>query len=153
MSETKDLNQEISYDAPIENDGQEFELLPAGTYDFTVESMERGRYEGSEKMCACGTVNLTLVMKSPSTGNDVKVFDTLYMNRKAEWRISEFLRGIGQKKHGEPCVPRWNDVPCSKGKCEIEVNSYTDKNGNQKQNNKVKKYLDFEPSKWAPGKF
>ena len=35
----EDLGKELGWDDQIENEGQEFELLPEGTYEYTVESM------------------------------------------------------------------------------------------------------------------
>ena len=41
----------LDWDSEITKD-DEFELLPAGTYSFKVESLERARFAGSEKMSA-----------------------------------------------------------------------------------------------------
>ena len=65
---SEELGRELGWDDLIEKEGQEFELLPAGTYEFTVESMDRGRYPGSERMAACNCANLTLVIRNPETG-------------------------------------------------------------------------------------
>lgn len=150
---SEELGRELGWDDLIEKEGQEFELLPAGTYEFTVESMDRGRYPGSERMAACNCANLTLVIRNPETGNLCRVFDTLYLNSKMEWRLSQFFLGIGQKKKGEPLHPNWGAVPGSTGRVEIEVNAYTDKNGKDKKNNKVKAYLAREAKKFVAGEF
>lgn len=131
----------------------EFELLPEGTYNFTVESMERGRYDGSEKMSACPMANLTISITDPVSGKTGKVFDSLYLNAKAEWRLSQFFTAIGQKKKGEPLAMNWNAVPGSTGRLELSINKYTDKNGNQKENNRVDKYLPAEGKTFVPGQF
>ncbi len=57
-----DLGQEIGWDDEIENEGADFEPLPEGTYEFEVRTMQRGRFPGSDKMCACNTAELTLVI-------------------------------------------------------------------------------------------
>lgn len=152
MMENNDIGREIGWDDEISQE-QEFELLPAGVYEFTVEKMERGRYGGSEKMAACNKADLTLSLKDPETGVAGTVFDTLYLSSKAEWRLSQFFLAIGQKKKGEPLRPNWSQVPASTGRVEIEVNKYTDKNGNPKENNRVKKYLPYEPKKFTAGTF
>lgn len=150
----EDLGREIGWDEPIEQEGQEFEILPAGTYEFTVESMERGRYPGSERMAACNCANLALQIRSPKTWALCRVFDTLYLNSKAEWRLSQFFLGIGQKKKGEPLRrPNWGAVPGATGKVEIEVHTYKDKNGNDRTNNRVVKYLPYESRKFVAGEF
>lgn len=145
-------NKEIGWDEEINNEGQDFEPLPAGEYEFKVASMERARFQGSEKMAACNMANLELLV-TDKDGNERKVFDSLYLNTKAEWRLSQFFLCIGQKKKGEPLRPNWNEVPCSTGKVELIVNSYIDKNGNPKKNNKVSKYLPYEPKKFTAGNF
>ena len=122
--------------------------------DFVVDSMERGRYGGSEKMSACNMANLRLHVSDPISGKSGSIFDTLFLNSKAEWRLSQFFTSIGQKKKGEPLRPNWTMVPGSSGKVEIEINRYKDKNGNQKENNKVKRYVPKdEPKAFTPGAF
>ena len=146
------LGQELGWNDPISQE-QEYEILPAGIYEFTVENMERGRYGGSEKMAPCNKADLTLSVRDPQSDTSGKVFDTLYLSSKAEWRLSQFFLSIGQKKKGEPLRPNWTEVPGSTGKVEIEINKYIDKSGNQKENNRVKKYLPYEPKKFTAGTF
>lgn len=131
----------------------EFELLPEGEYNFTVESFERGRFDGSEKMSPCPMANLTLLVSDPASGKTGKVFDSLYLNSKAEWRLSQFFTSIGQKKKGEPLVMNWNQVPGASGRLKLTVNKYTDKNGNARENNRVSSYLAKEQKAFTPGQF
>lgn len=146
-----ELGKELSWDSEISKES-EFEILPEGVYDFTISALERGRFAGSDKMCACPSANLTLEVKDPVTGKSGKIFDTLYLNDKAEWRLSQFFTAIGQKKKGEPLRPNWNAVELSKGKLKLSINKYTDKNGNSKENNRVAEYMPPE-NKWESGKF
>lgn len=44
--------RELGWDDEIEK-GADYVLLPEGEYDFTIESFERGRFEGSDKAPAC----------------------------------------------------------------------------------------------------
>ena len=145
-------NQEIGWDDEISSEGQEFEPLPPGEYDFTVLSMQRARFQGSEKMSACNMASRELGV-TDAEGNERRVFDSLYLNTKAEWRLSQFFLCIGQKKKGEPLRPNWNLVPGSTGRLELIINEYTDKSGNPKKNNRVSKYLPNEPKKFTPGRF
>lgn len=148
----EDRGQEIGWDGRIEKEGADFEPVPAGTYTFVVHTMDRGRFAGSERMAPCNMANLDLII-TDRDGNERHVFDTLYLNTKAEWRISQFFLCIGQKKKGEPLRPNWNEVVGSSGKAEIIVNSYKDKDGNPRKNNRVDKYLPYEPKKFTPGSF
>lgn len=143
------MNMELDWNSTIEKES-EFELLPEGTYDFTVESMERGRFAGSEKMSACPQANLTLIVHDGDLQG--KIFDTLYLHSKAEWRLSQFFTAIGQKKKGEPLQPNWNLVPGSTGKLELTINEY-EKNGEKRKNNRVSRYIPKENKTFTPGQF
>lgn len=144
-------NNALDWNSEITQDDQ-FELLPDGEYDFVVESMERARFNGSDKMGPCPQAKLTLVIKSPVSGNDVKILETLNLHKKMEWKLSQFFVCIGQKKKGEPLVPNWNLVPGSKGRASIIVNKYL-KDGQNRENNKVDKFLPKEQKTWSPGNF
>uniref|UniRef100_UPI0006CF4189 DUF669 domain-containing protein n=1 Tax=Clostridium sp. NkU-1 TaxID=1095009 RepID=UPI0006CF4189 len=148
----EEMGREIGWDDQIENEGQDFEPLPDGEYEFTVASMERGRFPGSAKMTACNMASLDLIVKD-ADGNDRHVYDTLYLNSKAEWKLSQFFLGIGQKKKGESLKPNWNTVPGSTGKLELYIDEYKDKEGKPRRNNKISKYLPYEPKKFEAGKF
>lgn len=145
-------NGALDWNSEIAQDSQEFELLPDGEYDFIVESMERGRFNGSDKMGPCPQAKLTLRIKNPETGNDVKVLETLNLHKKMEWRVSQFLVCIGQKEKGKSLVPNWNMVPGSTGKASVMINEYT-KDGQTRRNNKIDTFLPKEQKTWSPGNF
>lgn len=145
-------NREIGWDEEISEERQDYEPLSPGVYTFKVHSMERARFAGSEKMGPCNMASLDLVVED-AEGKERHVFDSLYLHKKAEWKLSQFFLCIGQKKTGVPLTPNWNEVPCSQGKVELVINSYTDKNGNPKKNNRVSKYLPYEPKKFTAGSF
>ena len=147
---SNEMNEALDWNSTIEKES-EFELLPEGEYDFTVIAMERGRFNGSEKMSACPVANLTLEVRDDA-GNVGKVFESLYLHRKSEWRLSQFFVSIGQKKKGEPLNPNWNEVPGASGRLELAINSYQ-KNGETRKNNKVSKYLPKEQKTFVPGQF
>ena len=52
MEQNQNENHEIGWEDVIEKDSQ-FELLDPGDYSFKVESFERGRFDGSEKIPPC----------------------------------------------------------------------------------------------------
>lgn len=145
-------NRALEWDSEISKES-EFELLPEGTYNFTVESIERGRFEGSEKMGPCPVANLTLRVSNPVDGRTGNVFDHLYLHSKAEWKLSQFFEAIGQKKKGEPLRMNWNEVPGSSGKLKLGICKYTSKSGESRENNQVTQYLLKETRKFTPGQF
>lgn len=148
----EDLGTGLDWNAEISKES-EFELLPAGTYDFTVEDMQRGEFPGSAKMSRCYKADLKIRVSDPATGKSGRVFDTLYLNSKAEWRLSQFFTSIGQKKHGETLRMNWNKVIGSTGKLKLSINKYTNsKTGEDRENNRVSEYLAPAVQKaWAPG--
>lgn len=149
----EEMGREIGWDDQIENEGQDFEPLPDGEYEFTVASMERGRFPGSDRMSACNSASLDLLIKD-TDGKEKHVFDTLYLNSKAEWRLSQFFLCIGQKKKGETLKPNWNTVPGSTGRVKVYIDEYTDKKtGKPRRNNKVSEYLPYAPKSFEAGKF
>ena len=139
-----DQNQVLDWDGVLENDGSEFPLLPEGDYPFEVTGFERGSFPGSEKMCACNKATLTL--KIDSEQGTANIFDDLILHKRMEWKLSQFFRAIGQKKKGERVTMNWNAVIGSRGRAHIVVNKYTDRNGQERENNKVGKYLDYDES-------
>lgn len=139
----------LDWDSEITKD-DDFEVLPAGTYNFKVESFERGRFNGSEKMSACNQAKLTLTVTDPVSGKTGRVLETLFLHSKAEWRLSQFFTSIGLKKKGEPLKMNWNMVPGATGKLELTVNKFTRNDGTPGENNRVSKYLPPQQA-WTPG--
>ena len=132
----------MDWDDAIENDGQEFVILPEGDYNFTVTDFERGRFPGSAKIPACNKATLTLQVNTADGTATIKTDLILY--RSLEWRISAFFRCIGQKKHGERLVMNWNTVVGSRGRAHFKPRNYTDRDGNQRQANDVDKFYDWD---------
>ena len=98
-----DLGKEIGWDDAIENEGTE--PLPEGTYEFTVASMERAHFGGSEKMAPCNVANLDLLIKDKD-GKEHHVFDSLYLNYALDRRRKGKHCGLtGMKCHALPA--RW----------------------------------------------
>lgn len=145
------MEKALNWDDEISKES-EFELLPAGEYSFTVESLERGRFDGSDKMSACPKADLTLILKT-TDGKEAKAFDTLYLHSKAEWRLSQFFTAIGIKKKGEPLRMNWGQVPGSTGRLKLSVNKYKSKDGEDRENNRVERYLPYEQKAFTAGKF
>jgi len=132
----------LAWDAYIENES-EFALLPAGEYEFTVTKFERSWYDGSAKIEPCNCAELELTISAEGVGKSV-MKERLFLADKVEWKLCEFFRCIGQKTHGKGITMDWSKVLGAKGRASVEVNTYQDKNGNTKQNNRVVRYLDPE---------
>ena len=64
MADFASNNVGMDWNDTIENDGQEFIILPEGDYNFTVSAFERGCFPGSAKMQACNKASLTLSVET-----------------------------------------------------------------------------------------
>ena len=144
MSETANLPRELGWDDEISNDSGNFILLEEGDYNFTVAAFERARFPGSQKLPPCNKAVLTLAVETPEGTANVKYDLVLYST--LEWKISEFFRAIGQKKHGETLRPRWNEVVGSKGRARFKVRTYTKKDGSEGKANDVAAFYDYDPA-------
>ena len=130
----------MDWNDSIQDDGQEFVILPEGEYSFTVSGFERGHFPGSAKIPPCNKATLTLDIE-----NDMGVATArtdLILYRTLEWRIASFFRSIGMKKHGEKVVMDWNRVIGARGRAHIKPRSYTGKNGEERQANNVESFID-----------
>ncbi|MCT1797403.1 hypothetical protein [Aerococcus viridans] len=135
----------LSWDSEIKQESS-FNLLPAGEYQFEVEKMERGQYQPSPKSSirdVSPQAELHIKIFGGEHGN-TNVIERLILHTKTEFKISEFFIAIGQKQPGQPLTPNWNYVIGSTGRCEIEVNKYNNSNGQERENNRVVRFLEPE---------
>lgn len=142
MADYTNNNVGMDWNDTIENDGQEFIILPEGDYNFVVSAFERGRFPGSAKMQACNKATLTLQVETEEGIASVRT--DLILNRLVEWRISAFFRCIGRKKHGERLVMDWNNIIGTKGRARFKPRKYNDKDGNERQANEVDRFYDYD---------
>lgn len=133
--------EEIGYEGTIENEDGGFTLLPDGDYDFTVNKVTRGRYEGSDKMPACNSVTVELTVWGPQ--DKTIITERFFLVKKFEWKLSQFFLSIGLKKHGEQLVMRWN-IEGYRGKCRVYVDHYKKQDGGDGQSNKIKKFYAYD---------
>lgn len=125
------MGSALNWDSVIEKEN-EFVLLPDGEYDFTVVNMERGRFDGSEKMSACPVAKLVLEVNSKDGKTTIN--DRLLLHSRMEWKLSAFFGCIGQKKHGEKLQMDWAKVVGSKGRAKVATREYNGKKFNEIRN-------------------
>lgn len=129
----------LDWDSELENDGQQYVIVPPGDYTFTVTDIERGNYNGSNKLPPCKMVTIKGTIDT-DLGN-ATFSENLYLVRKQEWKLSAFFRCIGMKKHGEKLRMEWSKVPGSRGKAKFKNDKY---NGNLY--NKIDQFYDYDES-------
>jgi hypothetical protein len=141
MQQNYNEYEEIGYEGTIEEESGGFTLLPEGDYDFTVNKITRGRYEGSEKMPACNSVTVELTVWGSQ--DKATISERFFLVKKFEWKLSQFFLSIGVKKHGEPLNMRWN-IEGYRGKCKVYIDHYKKNDGGDGQSNKVKKFYAYD---------
>ena len=134
----------MGWDDVIENDGQEFVILPEGDYTFTVTNFERGRFPGSAKLPPCNKATLTLTLDNDRGIATARTDLILY--RTLEWKICSFFSSIGFRKHGEKLAMDWNRIVGACGKAHIRPRTYTDKSGVERQVNDVVSFIEAKPA-------
>lgn len=147
-----DENRELGWNDEIEQDSNDFEVLPEGDYDFEVIKFDRGRSKGSDKLPACNMAILTI--KVSDGVKSTTVTENLVLHTKMEWKLSQFFCSIGQKKKGERVQMNWQAVYGAKGRCKLGVRAYKkkdDKPGEETgRANEIVKFYEAENS--APAK-
>jgi len=149
MSEyTNTQPQEMEWDDVIENDGQEFIILPEGDYVYTVVGFERGWQNSTAKIPkGCNKAILTLEIQTAD--GPARVMTNLLLIRSVEFKISAFFRSIGLKQHGERLVMNWNKVIGAKGMAHIKPRKYTGNDGQERTANDVDRWIDYDAARMS----
>ena len=140
-----EMGRELEWDDSIEKDS-DYVILPEGDYEFVVESVERARHPGSEKLPSCNKAIVKLRIDS-SYGTAV-INHNLFLHTNTEGMLSAFFTAIGQKKKGEKLKMNWSSVPGSTGRVHIKPRTY---NGNEY--NDIKKFYPKEEKQFKAGEY
>lgn len=109
-----DMNEmEIfDWDDEIQDDGEEmsFVTLEPGTYEFEVVGFERGYYEQKAGGKAPSCPKASVKIKVATANGDAYITENFLLYKKMEWKISQFFRCIGLKKHDEKLKMKWDKV-------------------------------------------
>lgn len=138
--------RELGWEDDITKDGDEYTLLPAGDYNFVVDSFERARHPGSNKLPPCNKAIVKLRIESQF--GTVVINHNLFLHTNTEGMLSAFFTAIGQKKKGEKLKMNWSMVPGSTGRVAVEPKEY---NGNMYNN--IKKFYPKEEKQFKAGEF
>lgn len=145
-----EMEREFNWDDTITKDS-DFILLPEGDYNFEVESYERARHGGSEKLPPCNKAILKLRIESEE--GEVHLTHNLFLHQRTEGMLSAFFTAIGLKKKGEPLTMNWSLVPGSTGRCKIGVRNWKGKNGEDRQSNEIRRFYPKEEPSYKAGDF
>lgn len=107
VAEGRDLG-ELGWEDSIKQDSQDFEPIPEGDYNVTIEKYDRSRSKGEGKLPPC---RMAVVYFTVHTQNrDVTIRENYILHKNLEWKLSELFRGVGLKKRARSFV--WIGAPC-----------------------------------------
>lgn len=145
------IDRELDWGDSIEKDS-EFTLLKEGDYNFNIETFERARHPGSDKLPPCNKAIVSVHIDSPEGSTTIK--HNLFLHTKCEGMLSAFFESIGQKKKGERIAMNWNLVPGSTGRCKVTIRNYKNKDGEDRQSNQISRFYPKEDKPaFKPGTF
>ena len=125
-----------------DDDSGSYIELTEGDYTFTVKSVDRGRFPGSTKIPPCFKAVINLDIDS-DRGVAHGKFD-LILHTALKWKIAQFFRCIGMKKHGEQLTMDWDAVPGKRGRAHFKPRPYTDRNGAIRRANELEAFYDYD---------
>ena len=141
--------RELGWDDTITKDSSEFDPIPEGDYDFTIERYDRARSQGKGKLPPC---NMAVVyFRIADRDREVVIRENFILHSSLEWKLSELFRGIGAKKEGEEVRMNWNLLPGATGRAQVSLDP--DRNDPSKKYNHIKKIYPKEIKKFEAGKF
>ena len=114
---TENTGRELGWEDTIQNDGQDFEPIPAGDYDVTIERFDRSRSKGEGKLPACNMAVVYFIVHDRD--RDITVRENYILHSSMEWKLSELFCGAGLKKKGEELRMNWQMLPGRKAKAKI----------------------------------
>lgn len=130
----------------------EFSVLPAGTYPFVIEKIERDhvstdpRPDGTTSTYAgCPMAKVTFRLNGKdASGEDVEVHRTenFILHTKFIWKISQLFISVGLAKQGEQFRPDWQALPTRTGQCDVSIRKFKKRDGSDGESNQIDKYLD-----------
>ena len=136
----------LDFDAVIneESEQREFELLEPGEYTFTLQKYSKEFFHSTrpDSKIKDGTpmVKLEFIVTDGEHSN--YVYNTLFLRKDFEWKISSFFLSVGLKKHNEPLRIDFDSAIGKKGRCKITKRSYTKQTGETVESNDIASFLE-----------
>ena len=102
------------YTMTFDIEEQEYVLLAPGEYEFTVDSVDFGDYNGSDKIPACGKVTVNIHVDTDK--GRAFLNNNFYVCKEAAGLIAAFFKCIGMIKEGQKTFsPDWDHIKGKKG--------------------------------------
>ena len=141
--------RELGWDDSIKQDSQNFDPIPEGDYNVTIEKYDRSRSKGEGKLPPCNMAVVYFIVHGPD--REITIRENYILHSSLEWKLSELFCGVGLKKNGERLKMNWAALPGLKGRAQISLDA--DPKDSSKKYNHIKKIYPFEEKKFEAGKF
>lgn len=115
---SEELGKELGWEDSIKDDGQDFEPIPEGDYNVTIEKFERSRSRGEGKLPAC---NMAIVYFTVHADREITLKENYVLHSSLEWKLSELFRGVGLKKEGEELRMNWGALPGKTARAKVKI--------------------------------
>ena len=91
--------RELGWDDSIKQDSQNFDPIPEGDYNVTIEKYDRSRSKGEGKLPPCNMAVVYFIVHGQD--REITIRENYILHSSLEWKLSELFRGVGLKKEGE----------------------------------------------------
>lgn len=111
--------RELGWEDTIQNDSQEFEPIPEGDYNVTIEKFDRSRSSGSGKLPACNMAVVYFTVHAPE--REISIRENYVLHTSLEWKLSELFCGVGLKKKSEELRMDWGLLPGKTARAKVGI--------------------------------
>jgi hypothetical protein len=135
----------LGWDDEIVHDNVDQPVFPEGIYPFEIVNLKRGQHQpkpdGKGKLPPCPKATVVIRVYGPG-GEKADIDHNLFLHSRCEGMLCAFFVAIGQRKHGEPLRPQWNQVIGARGWCKLKVYKGQRQDGSDYQGNDIKSFID-----------
>ncbi len=122
------------------DEGPRFRTLEPGYYPFTVQKLERTRYDGSAKIPSCPMAKVTLRVQD-ADGTEALTSCRLFLVQSMMWKVTRFMAAVGHGKDANgKIVINWADVEGRNGWLRLSRRSYRTSDGQEREANDVDEF-------------
>lgn len=141
---------ELDWDSTIDQDEQQYVVIPEGDYDFIVDSVEKSFVgDNSEKYRGMKMAIVHLNIQVPDMG-EVPMRENFILHSNFAWKIGSLLVSTGLKKKGESIQGSyWNKLPGARGRC--KVGQTASKNNPERKFNSVQTFYEAKDNRDSGG--
>ena len=94
---TENTGRELGWEDTIQNDGQDFEPIPAGDYDVTIERFDRSRSKGEGKLPACNMAVVYLLCMTVTVISQCGKIISCILRWNGNYQSCSVERGLKRK--------------------------------------------------------